>query len=136
MSLLKSILKRLASSIVVLLGLTIIIFILMRIVPGDPARLALGANVSEEVLENYREINHLNDSLPMQYVYWISGAIRGDFGMSAVTKRAVIQDIKDFARRRSSWCSGPASRPFWSRCTWESPARSIKTNGRITCAAF
>ena len=46
MSLLKSILKRLASSIVVLLGLTIIIFILMRIVPGDPARLALGANVS------------------------------------------------------------------------------------------
>ena len=97
MSLLKSILKRLASSIVVLLGLTIIIFILMRIVPGDPARLALGANVSEEVLENYREINHLNDSLPMQYVYWISGAIRGDFGMSAVTKRAVIQDIKDFA---------------------------------------
>ncbi|MCB6551528.1 hypothetical protein LI209_22340, partial [Parabacteroides distasonis] len=50
MSLLKSILKRLASSIVVLLGLTIIIFILMRIVPGDPARLALGANVSEEVL--------------------------------------------------------------------------------------
>ena len=97
MSLLKSILKRLASSIVLLLGLTIIIFILMRIVPGDPARLALGANVSEEVLENYREINHLNDSLPMQYVYWISGAIRGDFGMSAVTKRAVIQDIKDFA---------------------------------------
>ena len=64
MSLLKSILKRLLSSLVVLLGLTIIIFVLMRIVPGDPARLALGANVSEEVLENYREVNHLNEPLP------------------------------------------------------------------------
>ena len=67
MSLLKSILKRLLSSLVVLLGLTIIIFVLMRIVPGDPARLALGANVSEDVLENYREVNHLNESLPAQY---------------------------------------------------------------------
>ncbi len=35
--------------------------------------------------------------LPMQYVYWLSGALRGDFGTSAVTKRAVIQDIKEFA---------------------------------------
>ena len=97
MSLLKSILKRLASALVVLLGLTIIIFVLMRIVPGDPARLALGANVTEDVLEKYREANHLNESLPMQYVYWLTGALRGDFGMSAVTKRAVIQDITDFA---------------------------------------
>ena len=97
MSLLKSILKRLLSSLVVLLGLTIIIFVLMRIVPGDPARLALGANVSEDVLENYREVNHLNESLPAQYGYWLTGALRGDFGTSAVTKRAVIQDIKDFA---------------------------------------
>lgn len=97
MSLLKSILKRLLSSIVVLLGLTIIIFILMRIVPGDPARLALGPNVSEETLENYREINHLNDPLPVQYGYWITNALQGDFGTSAVTKRAVSEDIKDFA---------------------------------------
>ena len=86
MSLLKSILKRLLSSVVVLLGLTVIIFILMRMVPGDPARLALGANVTEEVLENYREVNHLNDPLPMQYIYWLTDALRGDFGMSAVTK--------------------------------------------------
>lgn len=97
MSLLKSILKRLLSSVVVLLGLTVIIFILMRMVPGDPARLALGANVTEEVLENYREVNHLNDPLPLQYIYWLTDALRGDFGMSAVTKRAVIQDIMDFA---------------------------------------
>ena len=97
MSLLKSILKRLASSVVVLLGLTIIIFTLMKIVPGDQARLALGANVSEEVLENYREVNHLNDPLPVQYVYWLGNALKGDFGTSVVTKREVIQDIKDFA---------------------------------------
>ena len=97
MALLKSILKRLLSSVVVLLGLTVIIFILMKVVPGDPARLALGANVSEEVLENYREINHLNDPLPMQYFYWLSNALQGDLGTSAVTQRAVITDIKEFA---------------------------------------
>lgn len=59
MSLFKSILKRLLSALVVLIGLTIIIFILMRIVPGDQARLALGANASEETVEAYRESHHL-----------------------------------------------------------------------------
>ena len=96
MALLKSILKRLASSIVVLLGLTVIIFGLMKVVPGDPARLALGPNVSEETLEQYREVNHLNDPIPIQYVYWLGNALHGDFGISSVTQREVSQDISEF----------------------------------------
>ena len=97
MSLFKSILKRLLSALVVLIGLTIIIFVLMRIVPGDQARLALGANASEETVAAYRETHHLNDSLPVQYYYWLINALRGDFGISAVTQREVIRDIADFA---------------------------------------
>ena len=58
LSLLKSIGKRFLWSLLVLLGLTIIIFALMKTVPGDAARLALGPNASEEVLEAYREANH------------------------------------------------------------------------------
>ncbi|MGI6602115.1 MAG: hypothetical protein ACOX3P_00535 [Saccharofermentanales bacterium] len=50
MLLFKSITRRLASSIVVLLGLTVVIFALMKAVPGDPARLALGPNAPEESL--------------------------------------------------------------------------------------
>ncbi|HHV42169.1 MAG TPA: ABC transporter permease [Clostridiaceae bacterium] len=97
MLLLKSIIKRLASSLVVLLGLTIVIFTLMKAVPGDPARLALGPNVSEEVIEQYRKVNHLDKPIPVQYIYWLTNAIKGDFGISSYTQRAVSQDIKDFA---------------------------------------
>lgn len=95
-SLLKSIGKRFIWSLVVLLGLTIIVFALMKTVPGDAARLALGPNASEAVLDAYREVNHLNDPYPVQYFYWLTNALRGNFGMSTVTQRAVSQDIKSF----------------------------------------
>lgn len=95
-SLIKSIGKRFMWSLIVLLGLTIIVFALMKTVPGDPARLALGPNASEAVLEAYREANHLNDPYPVQYVYWLTNALQGNFGMSTVTQRAVSQDIKSF----------------------------------------
>lgn len=97
MLLFKSIVNRLVWAIIVLLGLTIVIFILMKIVPGDAARLALGSDVSEEVLEQYREIHHLNKPVPVQYYYWLTNALKGDFGFSSVTQRAVVLDLKDFA---------------------------------------
>lgn len=96
LSLLKSIGKRFLWSLLVLLGLTIIIFALMKTVPGDAARLALGPNASEEVLEAYREANHLNESYPVQYFYWLINALQGNFGISSVTQRAVVDDIRSF----------------------------------------
>ncbi len=95
-SLFITILKRLAWALVVLLGLSILIFSLMRIIPGDPARLALGPTVPEEVVEEYRERMHYNDPLPVQYFYWITDVLQGDLGMSTVTKRAVSTDIGEF----------------------------------------
>ena len=93
---LKYLVKRIGLSIFVLLGLSIIIFTMVRIVPGDPARIALGPNASEESVERLREEMHLNDSLPVQYGYWLIDALHGDFGDSLVTKRAVSEDIKEF----------------------------------------
>ena len=63
--------KRIGLSIFVLLGLSIVIFTISRIVPGDPARISLGANATEEAVALLREEMHLNDPLPMQYVYWL-----------------------------------------------------------------
>ena len=90
------IVKRLGWALLVLVGLSVIIFSLMRIIPGDPARLALGPTVPEEIVEQYRERMHYNDPLPIQYYYWISGVLKGDFGVSTVTHRPVLKDIREF----------------------------------------
>lgn len=96
MSGLKYILKRLLQSIVVLFGLSVLIFCIARVIPGDTATMALGSTATEEAKELYRETHHLNDPLPLQYVYWLQDALQGDFGDSTQTKRAVADDIADF----------------------------------------
>ena len=88
--------KRILMSVIVLLGLSVVIFVIARIVPGDPARLALGPTATDKALELFREENHLNEALPLQYVYWISGVVSGDFGTSTTTKREVAEDIQEF----------------------------------------
>lgn len=90
------VIKRTAHSIFVLLGLSIVIFTISRILPGDPARIAAGARAPEWVVDNLREQMHLNNRLPVQYVYWLADAVRGDFGLSLVTRRNVAQDIREF----------------------------------------
>ena len=97
MDLLKSIAKRLAWVFVVLFGLSVLIFCLLRVMPGDPARMALGPAASEDIVERYRELNHLNDPLPVQYGYWLAGVLKGDFGVSTVTRRPVVMDLQEFA---------------------------------------
>jgi len=90
------IVKRAAHSIFVLLGLSIVIFIISRVIPGDPARIAAGARAPDWVVDNLREQMHLNDSLPVQYGYWLTDALQGDFGLSLVTRRNVANDIMEF----------------------------------------
>ena len=59
-SFLVTVLKRLGWALVVLIGLSALLFSLMRIIPGDPARLALGTTAPEDVVERYRERMHYN----------------------------------------------------------------------------
>ena len=89
-------LQRLLLSIFVIFGLSIMIFIIARIVPGDPARLSLGPRAPEEVVQRLRQEMYLDKPLPEQYFYWIRGVLSGDFGRSLVTKRAVLEDIKEY----------------------------------------
>ncbi len=92
----KFILHRLLLSVVVIIGLSIVIFCIARIVPGDPARMALGATATDSALENFRIQNHLNEPLPVQYFYWIKGVFTGDFGISTMTNRPVLHDMSEF----------------------------------------
>jgi peptide/nickel transport system permease protein len=88
--------KRLFYSIFVLLGLSIIIFLMSRIFPGDPARTALGTLAPQWAVDKLREQLHLNDPIHVQYWIWLTKAFRGDLGMSLVTKRPVMKDIINF----------------------------------------
>lgn len=92
----KFLVRRIIYSIFVLLGLSIVIFIIARIMPGDPARVALGARAPQWVVDRLREHMHLNDSIIVQYGYWLRDAIHGDFGLSLVTQRPVTTDIIEF----------------------------------------
>lgn len=88
--------RRLLYSIFVLLGLSILIFLIARVMPGDPARMALGPRAPEWVVERFREDMHLDKPLYVQYYYWIRDALHGDFGVSIFTRRAVASDLKEF----------------------------------------
>ena len=88
--------KRLFQGLFVLLGISLLIFIIARIVPGDPARMSLGPRAPQFAVDELRREMHLDQPLPIQYLYWFKGILRGDFGRSINTKRPVIQDIAEF----------------------------------------
>ena len=90
------VLKRLFQGIFVLVGVSILIFVISRVVPGDPARLALGPRATNEAVEALSREMYLDQPLPKQYLFWISGVLRGDFGKSLTTMRPVTTDVKEF----------------------------------------
>jgi len=87
--------RRIVYSVFVLLGLSIVIFIIARILPGNPARMAVGERAPQWVVDRITEQMHLNDPLPVQYYYWLRDAVQGDLGLSLVTQRPVWTDIKE-----------------------------------------
>ena len=90
------VLKRLSYTVFVLFGLSILIFIIARVLPGDPARLALGPRAPDWAVENLRQQLRLNEPLYIQYFYWVRDALSGSLGVSLVTRRDVMVDIQEF----------------------------------------
>jgi len=93
---LRFLIKRISQSIFVILGVSIVIFVISRLVPGDPARLALGPAAPQFAVDQLRQEMHLDEALPVQYYHWFGGVLKGDFGRSINTKRPIIEDIKEF----------------------------------------
>ena len=89
---LKYIAKRLLYAIPAVVLVVIIIFLLTRVMPGDPARAYLGEMATEEQVEQLREEWGLNDPLPVQFVRYVSGILHGDFGYSNRTHATVLND--------------------------------------------
>lgn len=83
------ILRRAAQAVGVLWGVSVLVFALVHLVPGDPVRLALGTRFDQETYEALRERAGLDQPLLVQYVDWALSAVRGDLGVSFRSGRAV-----------------------------------------------
>ncbi len=88
--------KRLSTSLIVLIGVSMLIFLIARIIPGDPVRIALGPNATTEQIAKMRSELHLDDSIVVQYGYFIRDLANGDLGVSLYTNRPVTTDIVQF----------------------------------------
>ena len=86
--------RRAATLLLVLLGLSILIFVIARIIPGDPARIALGPLATADQVAELREEMGLDRSFPAQLWTYLSGLVRGDLGKSLLTSRPVMDDIR------------------------------------------
>lgn len=79
--------------LVVVWAAVTVTFVLSRVVPADPARLAAGMQAGPEQVAEVRQQLGLDRSLPVQYVSYVGGLVRGDFGDSVQTRRPVIDDL-------------------------------------------
>ena len=91
-------LKRLGSCIVTLTILSFVIFSLLFLAPGDPARSLVGTrNATPELLAQIRAQYHLDEPFLVQYARWVEGALRLDFGTSIRTSQDVVEYITPFS---------------------------------------
>lgn len=89
---LTTIIKRLLQGVVVIIAVLIVTFVLLRLIPGDPARTMAG-NASEDVVEALREDMGLNDPIPVQFINYVKDIFDGNMGFSYFCKDDVTNVI-------------------------------------------
>ena len=89
------ILKRLISAVPVLFGITVIVFLIMAMIPGDPATAILGSYATPENVDRINRALGLDKPLVQQYFIWLGNILHGDFGRSYTQNRPVIDIITE-----------------------------------------
>jgi peptide/nickel transport system permease protein len=92
---LRAFVRRALAGLAVVIGVVTLMFFLIRLAPGDPALLLVGPSATPEQVTAQREALGLNRPLPEQYVTWLGRFVRGDWGSSIATGRAVRGMIAD-----------------------------------------
>ncbi len=90
------VLRRLAGLVPVLLGVTILVFLMLRLAPGDPVLALLGDSaqgISKEALQELRETHGFNRNPVIQYFDYLAGVVRGDLGTSLRSGQAVTSEV-------------------------------------------
>src|SRR3712207_4164900 len=90
------ILRRLALLIPVLLGVSLVVFTLVRLIPGDATLLAIGVDqrITAEQRELVRKSYGLDQPAPVQYIRWMQHVLQGDLGTSLRTRRSVNEELR------------------------------------------
>jgi peptide/nickel transport system permease protein len=86
--------RKLLTLIPVMLGVYTLVFVIMQVLPGDPARIRAGPGATAEEVENIRHQLGLDKPVPVQYVLYLQKAIRLDFGRSFRTNKPVIEELR------------------------------------------
>ncbi len=87
------VIRRLLLAIPVLIGVSILVFAIIRFIPGDPARAVAGVNASPEYIEQVRRDLLLDEGLHVQYYVYMSNLLQGDMGRSTFTRRPVTVEL-------------------------------------------
>lgn len=87
------IVKRILSAIPVLLGISIIVFLIMAMIPGDPATAILGSYATPENVEKLNRDLGLDKPLIQRYLIWLTNLLQGDFGRSFALNRDVLDEV-------------------------------------------
>lgn len=85
--------RRLAQIVPTLFFVSVLIFSLQQLLPGDPALVMAGEERDPAVIEQIRRQYRLDQPIPVQYAYWVGGVLRGDFGESLRNKMPVRELI-------------------------------------------
>ncbi|MFP4103975.1 ABC transporter permease [Coleofasciculus sp.] len=88
------IIKHLLNLLPVLLGITLLVFLFLHLIPGDPATVLLGERATPEQVEALREQLGLNQPLPLQYLTFLNNLLHLDFGTSIISGIPIIDEIK------------------------------------------
>ena len=86
----KYLLKRVLSIIPVLFITSVIVFLIIHLIPGDPAEIVAGPGVPKDEVENIRRSMGLDKPLITQYFDWLSRALTGDFGISLTSRDPIF----------------------------------------------
>jgi len=86
--------RRLAISVPVLFGVTVLVFLILHLIPGDPAQIMLfGSRPTPQQIQQLRVQLGLDQPLPVQYWLYLERIFRGDFGQSFITGRPIVEEI-------------------------------------------
>jgi len=87
------VLKRVLLALPVLLGVSVVVFVAIRLIPGDPAQIMAGQAATEEVVRQIRQSLGLDQPLPVQYLYFLRNVVRGDLGRSLFNGAPVVEEL-------------------------------------------
>jgi peptide/nickel transport system permease protein len=119
--------RRLLLLIPVLLGISVLTFVLSHVVPGDPARLIAGPHAGQAQVDATRRAFGLDRPLWMQYVSYMAGLAHGDMGVALHTQRHVSDDLRAFLPATMELALAAMALGSWWVCPWARSPRSTAT---------